>query len=290
MRGRAWKLLCGSLLLGCGSDPVSAPIHQDTEPAKCDTPPGYVDLSYPALDVGEVVVSVHTTDGSPADHALVEVCGINACTNPTYTDERGDADVAVQVPTQKPALKYGDAFEFGELALLFEVSGHRTDFGSLYTTKLPDTGDPIQPGKRAESNGVALTLAENGTFDLPGFAPYDTEDGRGLRAAELPQEHWPAGLDHGAGLELVFTLAPMGAMLCPSPAVELPNSAGWAPGTAVEFLQQGLDAGADEGAQLFAPYGEWTSFGTGTVDDTGERLVQTEGGLAMISNVGVRRL
>jgi hypothetical protein len=330
MRGRAWKLLSGVVLLaGCGSDPATSSAPQagaggssaaghsgtsaiggsgdasalggsensggaagdgDVEPAACEAGPGYVDLSYPESSVGEVTLTVLTADDAPASDALVEVCGINVCTRPKYTDEHGTVDVSVESPTQKPALKVGDAFVYGELAVLFEPDAGGTDFGTVHTTKLPETGDPIAPGKRSESGGVALTLAANGRMELDPFEPYDTEDGRAFRAAELTKDLWPTGLDHGAKLELVFTLAPMGGRLCPSAPIELPNSAGWKPGTEVEFLLQGLDAGVDSGAQLFAPYGEWQSFGTGKVDASGERLVQTKGGLSMISNVGVRRL
>jgi len=277
--------------VACGSDPATPePPAQQTEPAKCEAGPGYVELDYPKRALGNVTVTVRTLDAAPAADALVEVCGIDVCTRPAYTDERGDVSVSVQEPTTKPALKYGDAFTYGELAILFDGDEDGTDFGTVYTPRLPVTGAPILPGARAESGGVVLTLADNGRVELDPFPPYDTEDGRALRAAELPRARFPSGLDHGANLELVFALAPLGARLCPSAALELPNSAGWEPGTSVEFLLQGLDAGTDAGAQLFAPYGEWQPIGTGAVDATGERLVLTGGALPVISNVGVRRL
>jgi hypothetical protein len=281
-------LLSTSVVLACGSEP-SPPAPTDDAPATCQAAPGYVDLDYPALTLAEVTVNVRTVDDTPAADALVEVCGIDVCTRPEYTDANGDVSVSVEAPTKKPALKYGDAFTYGEVAVLFPGDEGGTDFGTVYTPRLPATGARLVPGKRAESGGVALTLAANGRVELDPFPPYDTEDGRGLRAAELPPELFPAGLAHGADLELVFTLAPMGAKLCPSAALELPNSAGWEPGTAVEFLLQGLDAGTDAGAQLFAPYGEWQPFGSGVVDESGERLLLSDGGLPMISNVGVRR-
>lgn len=296
---------------GCGSDPVSATPDAGsgtggtgatgaiggtggmagtaTKPATCEKGPGYVDLSYPALDVGEVTVTVRTPDDDPAVDALVEVCGVNVCTRPMYTDERGDARISVESPTQKPALKYGDAYTYGELALLFEVDAGGTDFGTVYVPRLPTEGAPLAPGQRAESGGVAVTLPDDGRLELDPFPPYDTDEGRALRAAELPRDLWPKGLDHGAELELVFTLAPMGARLCPSAALELPNSESWGPGTEVDFYVQGLDAGVDSGAQLFAPYGEWQKLGTGSVDETGERLVLESGGLPVVTNIGVRR-
>ena len=271
---------------GCGSDPAKPP---PAEPPACEQGPGYVDLSYPSLEVGEVTVTVRTPDGEPAAEALVEVCGINVCTRPLYTDETGEVSVSVEYPTQKPALKYGDAYRYGELAVLFPGDEGGTDFGTIYVPPLPAEGAPIAPGVRAESGGVALTLAEDGRVELDPFPPYDTEAGRALRAAELTPDLWPEGLDHGAGLELVFALAPMGARLCPSAELELPNPQGWEAGTEVEFYLQGLDAGVDSGAQLFAPYGEWQKLGTGQVDAAGEHLVLESGGLPVVTNVGVRR-
>jgi hypothetical protein len=296
MRPRGFALLALLPLAGgCGSDPATpvtppADAGQEPEPATCAEGPGFVDLSYPELDVGEVSVTVLTTDGEPAVEALVLVCGINVCTRPKYTDARGEVVVSVESPTQKPALKYGDAYEYGEVGVLFDPDEGGTDFGTVYVPRLPVDGAPLVPGQRAESGGVAITLAKNGRIDLDPFEPYDTEEGRALRAAELPRDLWPAGLLSGAPLELVFTLAPMGARLCPPAPVELPNSEGWEPGTAVVFYLQGLDAGVDSGAQRFAPYGQWEQFGAGVVDESGERLVLTDGALPVVSNVGVARL
>jgi len=259
------------------------------KPAKCEDGPGYVDPSYPALDVGAVTAHVQTTDDEPAADALVEVCGINVCTRPEYTDASGYVTIVVVEPTQKPAVKYGDAYRYGEVALLFDGDEGGTDFGTLYVPRLPENGAPILPGMPAESGGVVVTLPEGGRFELDLFAPYDTDEGRAFRAAELPKTLWPMGLDHGAKLELIFTLAPLGARLCPSASIELPNSAGWNAGTEVELLLQGLDPGLDPGAQLFAPYGEWEPFGTGVVSDDGDRIELVDGDLPVITNVGVRR-
>jgi hypothetical protein len=305
--GRFAPLALAALVSACGSDPVTAdPDAGEPDaslpdsgtpdsgtaggggrPAKCEDGPGYVDPSYPALEVGEVTAHVETVDGEPAADALVEVCGINVCTRPQYTDENGDVSVVVDTPTQKPAVKYGDAYRYGEVALLFDEGG--TDFGTLYVPRLPEAGAPLLPGLPAKSGGVTVTLPEGGRFELDPFAPYDTDEGRAFRAGELPKKRWPAGLDQGAKLELIFTLAPLGARLCPPASIELPNSAGWDAGTEVELLLQGMDPGLDPGAQLFAPYGEWQPFATGIVSDDGDRIELSDGALPVVTNVGVRR-
>jgi len=312
MRPRGFGLLALAAVVGaCGSDPVTPPEadagdpdsgipdsgmpeggrpDSGTPPAKCEDGPGYVEPSYPALHVGEITANVQTTDDEPAADVLVEVCGVNVCTRPEYTDTAGDVAVSVEQPTQKPAVKFGDAYQFGELALLFDGDEGGTDFGTLYVPRLPADGAPLLPGVAAESGGVVVTLPENGRLELDAFAPYDTDEGRAFRAAELPKKLWPKGLDHGAKLELVFTLGPLNGRLCPSAAIELPNSARWDPGTKVELLLQGMDPGLDPGAQLFAPYAEWQPFANGVVDESGERLVLTDGALPVVTNVGVRRL
>jgi hypothetical protein len=92
-------------------------------------------------------------------------------------------------------------------------------------------------------------------------------------------------LDGGAGIELLYALAPVDMTFCPAATLSLPNSAGWAAGTEVEFLLQGLDIDR----QPWAPYGEWAVVATGEVDASGENVVTTGDGLRVLGSIGVRR-
>jgi hypothetical protein len=198
--------------------------------------------------------------------------------------------VRLSDPVRKPAFKYGDGLVHAELALLLPESEEDLDLGTLHLPALPAVGSPIEPGVPAESGGATLTLPAGGVLTLDAFAPYDSAENRAFRAAELPPELFPDGLDHGQELERVFALAPLGAELCPVATLSLPNAAGWDAGTEVEFLLQGFGVGLVEGDQPFAPYGDWEPFATGVVSDDGATLDMTDGGLPIISNVGVRRL
>ena len=280
--------LAGALALGCGSDPATSPAAPT--PVTCEEP-SYADPALEPQTIGKVALFVYDLDEAPVQGAPVTVCGIDVCSNLEHTDDYGKAVVTLSSPLTKPALKFGDALEHAELAILLDHDADSAlSFPSLHTPALPVEGSPLGAGKRAESGGVLLTLAANATFTLDNLPPYDTDESRTFRATELLPDAIPAGLDHGAGLERVFTLAPLGAVMCPAATLTLPNSAGWDSGTAVEFLVQGFGVGVEKGDQPYAPYGEWQAVATGVVDAAGEHLVMTSGGLPVISNVGVRRL
>ncbi|HSU40898.1 MAG TPA: hypothetical protein VLJ38_15065 [Polyangiaceae bacterium] len=258
-------------------------------PASCDMP-SYADATVASVMVGKVTITVHDTDGMPVVGTPVTVCGVDVCSHLEHADTEGVAVVNLMSAVKKPALKFGDGLVHAELAILLEDAEAGVVFPDLTLPALPAQGAPISACNTARSNGAELTLAPNATFTLDILPPYDTADTRAFRAAELPPEQFPDGIDHGAGLERIFTLAPLGAVICPPAELRLPNVAGWEPGTRVEFLVQGFGTGLEDGAQPFAPYGEWQSVATGVVDAHGETLRTTSGGLPIISNVGVRRL
>jgi hypothetical protein len=258
-------------------------------PATCDMP-SFADPTLESVSVGKVTIAVHDTDGAVVVGTPVTVCGVDVCSQLEHTDSDGVAVVTLDSTVTKPALKFGDGLEYAELAILLDQPENGAHFSDLTLPALPAEGDPISACATARSNGVELTLAANATFTLDILPPYDTEGSRAFRAAELPPDRFPDGLDHGAGLERIFTLAPLGAVICPPAQLRLPNTAGWAPGTRVEFLVQGFGVGNEDGDQPFAPYGEWQRVATGVVAANGETLVTTSGGLPIVSNVGVRRL
>ncbi|HTQ06879.1 MAG TPA: hypothetical protein VMI54_23640 [Polyangiaceae bacterium] len=294
--------LFGVFLLACGSDPVNgtgAPATSSTTPMPsssssstappaltCDEP-DYSDDSLPLLSVGPVSVTLHDPSDAPIVGQPTYVCGAYVCGRLELTVDDGSASPGIDMPAIKPALKFGDAVKYPELAILMDDPAPGMKFPVLTLPPFPDQGVALAPGTTSTSNGVSLTLAANANPPEVDPTIYGLDDPEPFRAVELPPEHIPDGLDHGAGLERVFALEPSGTELCPPAALSVPNSAGWAPGTEVEFLIQGLGAG-DE--QLFAPYADWQSIGTGAVDDAGENLVLTNGALPIIYTVGVRRL
>jgi hypothetical protein len=290
--------VCCVLVLACGSDPVNgspSPAPSSTMPAPSSSgpdmmPPGvtcdepdFEDESLPKLSVGQVSVTLHDPSGAPIAGQPTYVCGAYVCGSPSWTDEEGSGGPSLDTPAIKPALKVGDAVAYPELAILIDHPQKGMKFPTITLPPFPTDGAPLAPGTTSSSNGVVVTLAGDATFDTT-LTVNGTLDP--FRAVELPAGALPEGLDHGAGLERVFALEPLATVVCPPAGLSLPNSAGWDAGTPVEFLVQGL--GAVE--QPFAPYGDWQSIGTGAVDESGENLVLTSGGLPIIYNVGVRRL
>lgn len=287
---RSWSLGIVALLgVACGSDPVREPPPDDADtlPAMCEDGPNYFDEALVKEEIGTVSARLLTAEGEPEPNVQVTVCGVDACSRPERSTVSGAVSVTFQTPVTKAAFKYGDGLEHVELAIPVSGAEDGVDLGDLHVFSLPETGSPIAAGKRSESNGVALSLADNATTDVDELlSPYDSPETSAFRAVEIPVADLPEGVEQGQGLELVFGLAPIGASLCPAATLELPNTLGWDPGTAVEFLLEGFGV---LDLQFWAPYAEWAVFASGEVDATGEHIVTTDGGLPLISNVGVRR-
>jgi hypothetical protein len=287
--GAAPTLVALLLAPGCGSDPVASDDAVVVpEPVQCEDGPGYRDETVTPGHLGGVQAVVLDVDGAPVEEGLlVQVCGVNVGTNLCVNGEVG-ADGAVSVSTDydfpKPAFKYGDGLLFGKLSLLIEVPSDRADLGTVHLPRLPESGAPVRAGATAESGGARLTLAAGTEVEVDRLV-YRTPEAQEFRAARLPIELVTPELDRGAGLELLYTLAPIDMAFCPAATLALPNAKDWAPGTAVEFLLQGLDI--DQ--QPWAPYGEWAVIATGEVDETGQHLFTTDGGVRLLGSIGVRR-
>lgn len=287
---RAWSLAW--FVIACGSDPLAPEGAAGSDSGgeggnggaksvACEDGPGYAE-NPEAARIESVAATVLDEAGEPYANLLVQVCGLNACTN-GYTDDEGVTSVSPAEPIRQAAFKYGDGLGFGKFALPLSASETVFDLGVLRTVRLPETGAPLAAGETSASGGVNLRVPANGSveFDL---LVYRDEDDQAFRAAELARADAPEGLFGESGVELVFALAPVDTEFCPAATLDFPNSDGWDPGTEVEFLLHGLDL-----TERFAPYAGWAVIGSGAVDDGGERLVMLEGGVRTLSAIGVRR-
>jgi hypothetical protein len=298
--------------LACGSDPVDDPANGGSggtgavsggtagrggasgrggsggEPVTCEEGPNYYEEGLPKQELGIVEATLLSDGDDPAFDVPVYLCGVDVCSPPGFSDEAGDVSVRFATPVTKPAFKYGDGLVHAELAILLEGDdGVNLELGELYSPRMPEAGAPIGAGLTSESNGVAITLADDAVTDVEELLPpFATPDAQAFRAVEIPVDALPEGVLHGEELELVFGLAPLGATLCPAARLAVPNSEDWEPGTEVEFLLEGFGV-IDE--QRWAPYGEWGVFAEGEVSADGESIVTLGDGLPLISNVGVRR-
>jgi len=78
---------------------------------------------------------------------------------------------------------------------------------------------------------------------------------------------------------------PVDAKFCPHASLSLPNTAGWAPGTAVELWVHGVTLDEE-----WAPYGGWGKVSGATVSSDGARIETNAGdGVPMLGLFGVRK-
>jgi hypothetical protein len=188
---------------------------------------------------------------------------------------------------------------------IYSVHAHgRPDYASVYVplaapladvARLPeamalpryDAPGPELPdgaaGGTVSAGGVTLTIAPGTRLEL------DLEDvdlgplGRRLRVAPVPVERAPAALVEAAPAAL-YALAPFALIASRPIGVTLPNRAGLAPGTAVEFIALGVEP--------FTPpinAGSAVVAALGRVSDDGATVTTApEEGLRTLSWIGYR--
>jgi hypothetical protein len=283
-------LVSSVLLVACGSDPLNDPPKEEPSATCPDGPtnddvciggPGYAEGAA-EIDIGSVSATIVDADGEPIADLAVFVCGTKVCSLPAHTDADGSVTIGFSAPIEKPAFKYGDGLEVGRFFPLHPENAEAIELGTIGTPRLPAPGACLSPGEIAESGGVRLTLSPDAAVELLPLDYPEPED-RTFRAAELPLALAAPGLDAGEGLDAIFALAPVGAIVCPPATLELPNTLGLAAGTEVDILVHGADV-----EEEWAPYGAWMGVAIGRVDAAGERIETIEGGIPYISTVGVR--
>jgi hypothetical protein len=232
--------------------------------------------------VTSIDATVLDTAGEPVPDQLVFACGVDKCPPPKTTDADGKVFLNIAGESLKqPAFKYGDGLLYGRFAA--PITQAMTSFPMAYTPKLPATGATIEAGKDATSNGVTLSVAP-GTVIEHDVITYDTCEAQELRAALIPNDKPPAGLDAMLGLEILYGVGPVDTFFCPPAKVTVPNTPKWAAGTAVEFFVHGLSVG-----QEHAVYGEWSKISDGEVSADGMTISTSDsGGFPVWSAFGVR--
>jgi hypothetical protein len=235
-----------------------------------------------AIAIGSVSATIVDENGEPIADLAAFVCGTKICSLPVRTDAEGNVTIAFSDSIEKPAFKYGDGLEVGRFFPLLSEDAGAIALGTIGTPRLPSEGACLSPGTTAESGNVRLALAPDAMVELLPL-DYPEPDQRTFRAAELPLSLAPSALDPGVGLDAIFALAPVGAVICPAATIDLPNTPGYAAGTEVDILVHGADV-----EEEWVPYGLWRVVATGRVDESGERIETIDGGLPVISDVGVR--
>jgi hypothetical protein len=262
---------------GCGStsEPVSS-----TPPPVCEAL-GYHSQDEP-VTIERVKASVRLPSGAAAARLPVQVCGLDACL-PFNTDPNGVLNEAIQTSMVLPALKYGDGFDFAELAAPFGSEAN-VDLGELVALPLPALAEGAKfPKSGALTNGdLTLELAESGSVQHD-ILTYDEEQ-LVFRSVAIPVADSRQALPERFGFELAYGVAPIETTFCPPAKLSLKNTQHWSPGSEVEIFVQGLNV-----TEKWAPYATWLLVAEARVSSDGSRIDTTSGGIPILTSIALRR-
>ena len=264
---------------GCGSEsnPTSSP---STQPVLCEAPGYHVEAQ--AVVIEQVRATIRLPSGELAARLPVQVCGINNCFVDD-TDDNGKLNVTPGAALVLPALKYGDGFDFAELAVPLGTEA-KQDLGELVALPLPALSEGAKfPKSGALTSGdLTLHLDSKGSFEHD-ILTY-SDDQLVFRSVPVPLADSPQALPARFGFELAYGVAPLGTTFCPTAKLSLKNTSDWAPGTRVEVFVQGLDV-----SEKWAPYGSWLSVAEARVSNDGSSIDTTSGGIPILSSIALRR-
>ncbi len=279
---RCWLTFLFGLLPACGDDSGSDPGPVLPTPSSCDPGPGYREAGAPQ-QVDSVEARLVDLDGEPVESELVQVCGLDLCTNGKSGID-GRVSMTLGQKFLEPAFKFGEGRVSARFAQLLPGETE-LDLGEVRTVRLPDLGTavPLVAGGSVAYDDFELTLAGETEIGIDGLS-FRTAEERGLRAVAVPIAEAPDVVAEGPGLEMVWAATPVETRFCPPAALSVPNSEGWAPGTAVEVYLHGVDI-----TEEWAPYGGWAKISDAVVSDDGERIETTEPGLPVLGVLGLRR-
>ena len=279
-RPTSLPLFAGLTLLavfGCSSTDENV---SSGPPPVCNAPGYQVDAE--AFEVEQVGASLRVPSGAAAANLPVQVCGINICKN-YNANASGVLNVAPHESMVLPALKYGDGFDFAELAV--PLTQAKQDLGELVALPLPPFSEGAKfPKSGALSHGdLTLHLASNGNFEHD-ILTYSDESERVFRSVPVPIAESLQAMPSDLGFELAYGLAPLGTTFCPAAQLSLKNTLAWDPGSEVEVFVQGLDV-----AENWAPYGSWQLVAEARVSSDGKSIDTTSGGIPILSSIALRR-
>ena len=268
-------------LLGCSSNSPSDQGKPATAPVVC-TAPGYSTDSAP-VTINEVDALLRDPSGTGVSNLPVQVCGTDQCFN-GMSGKDGRTTVQPHSKLTQAAFKYGDGFDFAELAAPLGTEASQ-NLGTLVALPLPAIADGAAfPKSGSVTNGdVTLSLAV-GTQTVHDTLTYEEAPDRVFRTVQIPIADSKAALDPSFQFELGYAVAPLGTTFCPPAQLSLANSLQWPSGTEAEVFIQGLDV-----AEQWAPYGTWVKVAEATVSADGKTIDTVSGGIPILSSIAVRR-
>lgn len=238
-----------------------------------------------SVKVGAISANVVDTSGAPVPDILVQLCGLDLCIGGN-TNATGSVQVSGDgLDILQPAFKVGDGLTYAKM--LRPLGPGDAVFNPLVTPKLPPfaQGAKLAAGTIMQSANTSLEIEPKGVFEVDVLL-FDDPATQVYRAAPIPAAVMdPSVVTAGPKLEVFHALGPTGTLLCPPAKFKIPNEAGWAAGTSVEFFVLGMEV-----SEVWAPYGEFAKVSDGHVDSDGKTISTTDGqGLPILGIIGVRR-
>ena len=229
---------------------------------------------------GTITATIDDLTGAPVAGFFAILCGTDLCAGSVTTNGTGALTTTQTFAVDNPALRFGDSLAYPEFILPVTTAGE--SLGTLHTAAFPTTGVAFMPGTSVASGPLTLTLAAGGTAEVDTLN-YSTPSEQLFRAVDLPIGMAP--VDATVGLEIVIGTTPLETLFCPPVQASVPNSGGWAAGTAVDFYALGTDV-----SSYFAPWAGWAVISTGHVSADGASIATDPGaGLSVLTNLGIRR-
>lgn len=247
---------------------------------ECDGP-GYAMGAMP-LTVDSVTADIVDLDGNAFAGEGTQLCGLDICLFGD-TDGSGHVSIPANKEMDTPAFKWGNGYTAARLALRLPEAGD-TVFQKLIALRLPQAGVAMVPGTTLTSGDLSLTVDAEGVIEVDEIN-FPEADQQLFRSSTVPADRVGDVVDPALGLEMLFAAGPFETLFCPAAKVSVPNSEGWAAGTAVELWLQGVDT-----LQHWAPYAGWTKVSTGAVSADGATIETTDGeGLPSLGVFGIKR-
>ncbi len=259
----------------------------DGDTGPCAEPPGdYEEGRDPAAHCVKHVSGTVTSDGAPLAGLTMTVCG-RACFGGQTGD---DGAFRVRVNTRLPDGRY-TLFVHGRPrhASLFlplpSAPAEDLAFAPIDTPALSVEGGALPPDDGAAANvrvgPIELDVPASTSWQLSFEDATDDVDGRMLRFVRVPPERAPRFAE---GAKLVYALAPFEAKPSNRVGLRLHESAGLAPGAAVEILvMDGFDFEGENRS------GQSRVEARGHVSDDGARIETDPGeGLSLLTWIAIR--
>jgi hypothetical protein len=224
-------------------------------------------------------------DGAPVADLTTTACGDGCSYGKTGSD--GSVSMDVRRYMSRGAIMLHGRSRWASYYSLLGASGD-VDKGSLFLPAMPwGEGAPLPADGAAGTvafGDVTLTLAE-GTKVRVDLIELETEEEQLFRVVSVPLDKAPPFVaEAGADFAALYALTPYGTRISPPAAIELANTTGLAPGTAVELFAQGARLDDANG-----PFGGFSKMADAHVSEDGKTIRSDEGeGLPEITWLGVR--